>query len=195
MSLYTRNTSFVLGFHGCDRALAEDVLAGNSDLYASENDYDWLGHGIYFWENDLHRARSWAVERMAFPDSKIKDPYAIGAIIDMGHCLNFMQQDHISLLGEAFMIAKQKYGDDLPENQVGPDKLLRRRDCIVVQYIHALQEASEFPEFDSVKGLFQEGVPVYPGAGFLQKTHVQICIRNRSCIKGYFRPLEEFPES
>jgi len=108
LSLYTRNPSFVLGFHGCDRALAEDVLAGNSDLYASENDYDWLGHGIYFWENDLHRAQSWAVERMTLPNSKITDPYAIGAIIDLGHCLNFMQQDHISLLEDAFVIAKQK---------------------------------------------------------------------------------------
>lgn len=128
MTLYTRNPSFVLGFHGCDRELAEEVLAGNSDLYASENDYDWLGHGIYFWENDLHRARSWAFEKASIPDSSIKNSYAIGAIIDLGNCLNFMQQDHINLLADAFVIAKQKYGDALPENKIGPDKLLRRRE-------------------------------------------------------------------
>jgi len=72
---------------------------------------------------------------------------------------------------------------------------MRHRDCIVIQYIHALQEESECPLFDSVKGLFQEGPNVYPGAGFKKKTHVQICVRNRSCIKGYFRPIEEVSDT
>ena len=40
--------SFVLGYHGCDAALAEEVLAGREILRPSRNDYDWLGEGIYF---------------------------------------------------------------------------------------------------------------------------------------------------
>lgn len=66
---------------------------------------------------------------------------------------------------------------------------LRKRDCIVIQYVHAIQEVEEKPAFDSVRGLFQEGDEVFPGAGFTEGTHVQICVRNRSCIKGYFRPM------
>ena len=42
--------------------------------------------------------------------------------------------------------------------------------------------------FDSVRGLFSEGAPVYEGSGFRKKTHVQICVRNPNCIKGYFNP-------
>lgn len=46
----TRASAFVLGYHGCDRAVGEKVLANKEHLRASDNDYDWLGTGIYFWE-------------------------------------------------------------------------------------------------------------------------------------------------
>jgi hypothetical protein len=35
-------------FHGCDKDVAEAVLSGQATLQPSENDYDWLGNGIYF---------------------------------------------------------------------------------------------------------------------------------------------------
>lgn len=39
------------------------------------------------------------------------------------------------------------------------------------------------------RGVFTEGGPIYPNAGFVEKTHIQICIINPNCIKGYFAPL------
>ena len=42
---------------------------------------------------------------------------------------------------------------------------------------------------DSVRGVFVEGKSVYPGAGIPEKTHIQICIVNPNCIKGYFAPM------
>jgi hypothetical protein len=41
--------------------------------------------------------------------------------------------------------------------------------------------------FDTVKGIFQEGAPIYQEAGFREKTHIQICVRDPECIKGVFR--------
>ena len=52
-SLYSRRANLVIGFHGCDRSVVENVI--------STNDYDWLGSGIYFWENNEERAWQWAV--------------------------------------------------------------------------------------------------------------------------------------
>ena len=52
------------------------------------------------------------------------------------------------------------------------------------------------PEYDSVRGVFTEGEEIYPNAGFLGKTHIQLCIVNPNCIKGYFSPRaydEEYP--
>ncbi len=37
--------------------------------------------------------------------------------------------------------------------------------------------------------MFQEGAPLYPGAGFSTKNHIQVCVRDPSCIRGYFRPI------
>ena len=44
--------------------------------------------------------------------------------------------------------------------------------------------------FDSVRGVFWEGKELYKNAGFREKDHIQICIRNPNCIKGYFLPRE-----
>ena len=52
-SLYSRRANLVIGFHGCDRSVVEKVI--------STNDYDLLGSGIYFWENNEERAWQWAV--------------------------------------------------------------------------------------------------------------------------------------
>ncbi len=52
-TLYQRLPGLVLGFHGCDAQVGEDLLAGrHTHLRESKNKYDWLGNGIYFWEND-----------------------------------------------------------------------------------------------------------------------------------------------
>lgn len=59
--LYKFQPSFVLGFHGCDKAVAEHVLAstGKQHLRRSTNRHDWLGNGIYFWESSPQRAMEW----------------------------------------------------------------------------------------------------------------------------------------
>ena len=79
-------TSFVLGFHGCDRAVGERALRGEVDLIQSDKEYDWLGPGVYFWQNDPRRAREWAEDKVA--RSQYADPFVIGAVIDFGNCLD-----------------------------------------------------------------------------------------------------------
>jgi len=52
--------SLAVGYHGCDRGLVERVVAGKDELKPSQNDWDWLGHGVYFWEDSCARALRWA---------------------------------------------------------------------------------------------------------------------------------------
>ena len=80
----------VFAFHGCDSRVVEAVLAGKAKLHASENNYDWLGHGIYFWEHGPARALEWAVQQSKRKGSKIKKPSVIGAIISLGHCFDLL---------------------------------------------------------------------------------------------------------
>ena len=76
------------------------------------------------------------------------------------------------------------------------DWLLRDLDCAVIEHVHELNKENNFPAYDSVRGIFTEGKAAFPGSGFKEKTHVQLCIINPNCIKGYFNPIEtdsEYP--
>jgi hypothetical protein len=92
-------------------------------------------------------------------------------------------------------------GKPLPQNldvagDVSQDKLLRNLDCAVIRYLHDSieQELSSggahgaLERFDSVRGLFREGDPIYPRSGFYERTHTQIAVRSLECIKGVFIP-------
>lgn len=99
MHFYSDHPQYVLGFHGCEKSVRDKVL--NSDresLKVSDNDYDWLGSGIYFWLNDPIRALEWA-NRMDKTGKKIlKEPAVIGAIIDLKTCLNLSEYECIQTL-------------------------------------------------------------------------------------------------
>ena len=88
--MYSKINNIVLAFHGCDKNVCNKVVNGGS-LQPSTNDYDWLGHGIYFWENDPQRAMEFArdaVQNTKQSKGTIKKPAVIGAVIDLGYCLN-----------------------------------------------------------------------------------------------------------
>ena len=61
--MYSKLPNLVLGFHGCDEGAFDKVVRHGSELRPSTNDYDWLGNGVDFWEQNLERARSWAREQ------------------------------------------------------------------------------------------------------------------------------------
>lgn len=188
-NLYSKLPNLVFGFHGCDMPTLEDVIFNNRPLKRSNNKYDWLGGGIYFWENSFSRADEWARN-----NPKFKNPVVIGAVIDLGLCLNLTDYGSSDILKKGYEILFRKCAitnTELPQNRMrnkAGDVLLRNLDCAVIQQIHEFRKDMELPPYDSVRGIFQEGAPIYEGSGFMEKTHVQLCIVNPNCIKGYFIP-------
>ena len=193
--MYSTRPGLILGFHGCDESVALKVLTGETSLKISANAYDWLGHGSYFWENSPSRAMEFAVHLQKHPNrstGKIIKPAVIGAVIDLGYCLDLLDYDNLQLLKSTYqvMLSTPNFVD-FPENKsiggIG-DLLLRELDCAVIETLHNLKEDSHQPPFDSIRGVFTEGKELYPNAGFRDKDHIQICIRNPNCIKGFFLP-------
>jgi hypothetical protein len=82
-------------------------------------------------------------------------------------------------------------GTDLPRNTGGQDLFRRDLDCAVLRMLHQLREDAGQEPFDTVRAAFIEGGPLYENAGIAARSHIQICVRKISCIKGYFRPLDE----
>jgi hypothetical protein len=308
-NLYSKRSSLAIGFHGCDKSVVKKVVQGEDFLNFSTNKYDWLGKGIYFWQNNPKRALEYAQESMKRKDSTIKEPAVVGAFIDLGHCLDLIDLECLQEVKQAYEALKafnNKAGLPLPTNddpEGSQDKLLRRLDCAVIETTHTLNNGliesiensidtltkllnkldlisslhlqgeitdlhyfeivlnlvgdviksmndlfkkiitkdvnarcyrilisiketskalqsvhnslknntqiednvieiftqtvrvlknaiSLFPEYDSVRGVFWEGGELYPTAGFSNKNHVQLCIRNPNCIKGFFLPRD-----
>ena len=125
---------------------------------------------------------------------KIKKPSVLGAVLDLGRCLNLLERESIDMLEVGYTvlsIRSERLGLDMPENSnvnTNNDWLLRNRDCAVIEEIHQYMKDKNLPPYDSVRGLFEEGDRVYPGSGFRKKTHVQICVTNPNCIIGCFIP-------
>ncbi|MBO5065309.1 MAG: hypothetical protein J6A49_07020 [Clostridia bacterium] len=192
--MYKKLPNLILGFHGCNREVYNKVINEGEPLKASLNSYDWLGNGIYFWEQNYQRAFEWAFNRYG------KDAAVIGAAIDLGNCLNLTDSAGASVLREGYELLKfrcEASSVELPKNRKSAktkDVLLRDLDCAVIQQIHDYNTINNLPKFDSVRGIFTEGDPVYEGSEFLEKTHVQICICNPNCIKGYFTPISRNDE-
>jgi hypothetical protein len=186
----------VLGYHGCDRGVAESVLAGAS-FKVSENQYDWLGSGAYFWEANPIRGLEFAEEFRNWRKgmgAEILEPYVIGAVIDLGFCLDLISSAGLKAVGalhEDFLAHCKTANIQVPTNSGGPDLLFRRLDCAVINHLNRTYEKSGLPGFDTVRGVFVEGKRLYPDAGFFEKTHIQICVRNLACIKGVFRVPED----
>lgn len=180
MTPYSDLPSLILGFHGCDHAVAKAVVNDRIPLKVSTNTYDWLGSGIYFWENSPERAMEWAQDHAAA--GKLKKPAVIGAVIDPGLCLDLLDRHGLKLVQQthkSLLAAARLAGTPLPVNRKGRQDL----DCAVINGVH-----TEHGPFDTVRAAFFEGEPLYKGSGFRTKNHIQICVRNVAVIKACFHP-------
>jgi hypothetical protein len=193
--MYSKLPNLVLGFHGCDQSVYDEIIKNKGLLNPSENSYDWLGHGIYFWENNPKRALEWAIQLKL--RKKIQKDAVIGAVIDLGYCLNLLESESLQIVREGYEMLCKAYENSnrpLPQNKVlgnSVDLLLRHLDCAVIEIIHEFNATEKEKPYDSVRAVFVEGKELYPTSGFREKNHIQICIRNPNCIKGYFSPLEQ----
>jgi hypothetical protein len=179
-------SGLILAFHGCESELAKRVILGEDQLIPSENGHDWLGEGIYFWAHDPMRALEWAKDHLPMPKSK---PAAVGAVIDLGHCLNLAERACVEWVSTAHshlraLLEKSGQLDLMPVNQ-GGSRILDNR---VIETLHLLRREEGLPEYDTVIGYFAEGEPIYEGAELRHQNHLQICVRNPERILGCFYP-------
>ncbi|MCA6364937.1 MAG: hypothetical protein IM638_18045 [Bacteroidetes bacterium] len=206
--MYRRRPNLMLGFHGCDEEVRDELVNKPDNVKTSQETYDWLGHGFYVWENNLERALIWAKDKKQ--RGSIKKPSVVGVIYQLDHCLDFSDSEYVDLLASFYTLMKddlEKADRKFPKNKNHNkdeyhDLIIRELDCAVIEYMHQkIQEEikddiqnkgfSNLKPFDTVRGVFTEGGPAFEGAGIQTKSHIQICIRNLNCIKGFFIPRKE----
>jgi hypothetical protein len=126
---------------------------------------------------------------------KVTAPAVVGAVIDLGFCLDLISSTGVAAVKAAhedFIAYANKADKPVPKNRLGPDRLLRDLDCAVINHLHNVRDAAKLPAFQTVRAVFIEGGRIYEEAGFFEKTHIQICVREKSCIKGVFRVSDDY---
>lgn len=206
--MYSRRPNLMIGFHGCDESVRNELVTKPDVVEKSLEVFDWLGNGFYIWENNYNRAYQWAEDKQA--RGKLTIPSVVGVVYQLDHCLDFTDSEFIDILSSYYTLMKEDLliaGKELPRNRDLPkdeyhDLILRELDCAVIEYLHqkideqiksdiSQKGFSKYKYFDTVRGIFTEGGPAFDGAGIQTKNHIQICIRNLNCIKGFFIPRKE----
>jgi hypothetical protein len=176
----------VIGYHGTDRDTAEGLVKG--DPFAlSDNEYDWLGRGAYFWQDAPQRAWVWAEEkvRKAAEATRHNEPAVVGALLHLESCFDLLDPPMLDELRKEADAVRQMFkdaGKAVPQNSGGR----MRFDSAVIDYaIEAARDRGEV--FDSVRGLFAfddvpEPKPIWQGSGILAGAHIQIALRDVGCV-------------
>lgn len=185
----------IVAYHGCEKKVRDQVIKNQESLKPSEKAYDWLGKGIYFWEHGVHRAMNWAETRYG---KGLEEPAVIGALIQLGNCFDLLDTNFTRILKlswprfESLFLEQQKpIPQNRPSHPSDQDAALRLLDCAMVNWTLSEAENKMGVKFDTVRGVFQEGEPAFPNSYILEKSHIQIAVRNPACILGYFLPNYE----
>jgi hypothetical protein len=150
----------------------------------------------------------WAVDKKK--RGKLEKPSVVGVVYQLDHCLDFSDTFYIDLIAFYYEMMKEEFLQakaTLPKNRDLPydlhhDLIIRELDCSVIEYMHLkiseeistdiqTKGFSSLTQFDTVRGIFTEGGPAFEGAGIQNKNHIQVCIRNLNCIKGFFIPRQK----
>jgi hypothetical protein len=111
-------------------------------------------------------------------------------------CLDLLDTANTSLLARRYLQFRRfmrENGVSMPQNRDGRasrqgDKVLRFRDCAVIDFAARVVAETEGITYQTVRGVFLEGKPAFPGSKIAAKSHIQIAVRDDSCVLQLFRP-------
>jgi len=170
----------VLGHHGTTADQADAIVATGFKI--KKNRYDWLGHGVYFFERAPRRALAWAEDNLSEAEACV-----VAANIALSdHCLDLGELDGTATLEGFFEEYQETYG----EEHVGTLKETfgnRELSCAVINWCCNRMSESGW-EIHALRAPFEEGEPLFvhptgsPTVRLKKMSHVQIAVRDCSLI-------------
>lgn len=196
--------ALVIAYHGCDVTVRDDLVSGRvSTLKPSNNDYDWLGPGAYFYEGDADRALLFAQASHKHPERlytarPIATPAVVGAVLSISRCLDMTTQEGLRQFLEGYQTMSAgvaRMGAAMPVNEAASDddlEIIRRKlDAAVFASIHAMRGygPQPLPAYQLVRAAFHQGPAAAPSSAFRLGTHIQLAVCDPSTILAWFLPL------
>ena len=142
----------------------------------SLNPYDWLGDGVYFFQDAPQRAWNWAGERHG------ENAAVIRAHILLADCIDLLDSGWYQVMTDAYdsyVSNLRRSGQPIPIQSRGAHRL----DRAVINYMVGVLGENGL-RVACVRAAFGEGRPVYPDSAFYDRAHVQIAVRDiQACIQ------------
>jgi len=167
-------TMRVYGYHGTSADTATTIIQRGFNI--SSNDYDWLGTGVYFFQDAPLRAWEWANQQHP------TNPAVIRSVICLEDCIDLLDISwslQISAAYDLYVTKCQEANQPLPRQTRGAHRL----DCAVINYGVGYFEEQSGKKVRAVRAVFLEGSPIFPGSYLYDRAHVQIAIRDLSLIE------------
>jgi hypothetical protein len=176
----------VVGYHGTKRSVALRVVSGEASILRSENEYDWLANGVYYWEYAPKQAWEWAEQKRRNGKWDQNEEVAvIASMIRLGFCFDFLDPDNVRELVkyyDEYLVFCKTFGRS-PQRNFQHRKYL---DCAVFQFAYRAFELDGTP-VDSARAVYvptkSEG-RVWKSSWVHKDSHIQLCVRNDDCILG-----------
>lgn len=162
----------VIAYHGTTKDIADRLVDGGP-FHPSNNDDDWLGSGMYFWEYAPKQAWWWATQYKKNPH-----PAVVGAVIRLGNCFDLLDPANVDALRHmhADMMNVWPAGTKRPENGNQHKKL----DCAVFNFLY--NQKNDIQTARAVYVPTQAKDRVWSRSWIYAQSHIQICVRKQENI-------------
>ncbi|HEX7946799.1 MAG TPA: hypothetical protein VF495_19180 [Phenylobacterium sp.] len=169
--------------------MAEALVDERTTFRPSDNRGDWLGYGIYFFENAPLRAHRWA---RTWACRGGEEPAVVEAEIDLTDCLDLLDigayealrtrypdLDTATTPNQTPLLVSNGYAPLPPSSQ--PIRNFMDR-ALIDFTVELLRELDDPMEIRSVRGAFLWGRAVFPESFVFNRSHVQIAVRDPKMI-------------
>lgn len=164
----------LIGYHGTKRAYGE-IIVSTRKFQVSGTYKDWLGRGVYFFENDRHQAYMFA----KFKDSRSGLPHEQICVIEA----NLTSDNCIDLLRDYDRKRILCYANKLREKideaaaQEPAIKNWNHKEGFVLDMLYELEP------YDIVRAAYRVPRQKVDGVCEFEPIQIQICVKNTDCIK------------
>jgi len=166
----------VYGYHGTSAEVAAAIIQQGFNF--SSNDYDWLGTGVYFFQDAPVRAWEWANQQHP------ANPAVIRSSIRLEDCIDLLDIEWFPIITEAYSLFVEEYRQaNRPLPRQNPDRSKAHRlDCAYFNYIVEVL-GQQGQTVRAIRAVFLEGERVFPNSAIFTRAHVQIAIKDHSLIE------------
>ena len=159
----------VKAYHAGDNKEIENLIAGQPYMTTSYHSNNWLGEGLYFWENNPSKAEKWQLDKAkgAILQCDIDTQNLLNLLEDTGHSDSFFKKAKT---------LSQKYDSKYLNDREKQKFLL---DCKIFN-----EYKKEFrDQFSGIRMAFYLGESISKDGNIFTGQHIQICLWDFTAIQ------------